>query len=186
MNFIEDGTGGGNRAKVTQDNRLRVASLTKTEDRVINEDEGRVWSVNFEDIDPAGANDYFVYIKNTGTKRLSITDIRIASTVAGRGQVRFVTGTASGGSDITPVSRNSSKNVTPQATLESGTDITGLTNAGTLFYLHLDTVDQLHHLRTTASIAIEAGGAVALFWEAATGVLTGTISLVEASAADVE
>lgn len=187
MNFqIEDGTGGGSKAKVTQDNLLRVAARTKKQVRAVTEVEGKVWSINFEDVDPAGADDYFFYIKNTGTEHLEVLDITMASTVAGRAQVRFVTGIAVGGSAIAPVSRNSLFSIIPTAITESGVDITGLTNAGTLFYMWFDTVNRGEKLAPDSSMLIEPGGALAILWEEASGILTGTITLVDDSATDID
>jgi hypothetical protein len=182
MSYIEDGTGGGNRAEVTSENRLKTASLTRTGDRIVNIDSGKLWSVVFEDVDPTGADDYFLYVKNTSSSiSYLITDIRIASTVAGRGQVHFVEGTAVGGTSITPVSRNSSKTPVPSFTAQNGVDITGLTNNGTLFFLWCDTANKIEHLRTTSGIILEPGGAVALLWEGATGILSGVVSIQDLS-----
>jgi hypothetical protein len=151
-----------------------------SEDHDIAKRTGKVWSIPFENIDPTGADDNFIYIKNTGSENnINVTDIRISSTVAGQAKVIAVTGTAAGGTDITPVSRKVGSGVAPTATIQSGSDITGLTDEGILFFLQLDTIDKEEHLRTTSNIIIQPNQAIAIQWEEATGILTGIVSIVE-------
>lgn len=178
---IDDGTGNGKSARVNTENQLEVLSVSIPEDRHNNETHESVWSLPFQDIDPAGADDYFLYITNTGSKSLSITDIRASSTVAGSMQVRHVSGVAVFvvGTDVDPVSRFLGSNKALNAAVKTDTDITGLTDEGILFFMDFDTVNKLEHLRTSSNIIIPPGQAVALFWEEATGILTGVVSITE-------
>lgn len=179
--LLEDGKGKGTKAAVTDENELCTFSIIESEDRHLNIKHDQVWSLPFEGVDPVGADDYFLYIKNTGTKNLAITDIRISSTVAGIVDVKHVSGTPSYVSEtaITPVNRHLGQSKTPTATINTDTNITNLTDEGILFFVDMPTVNQLEHLRTTSNIVIPTGQAVALMWSAATGILQGIVSLVE-------
>lgn len=178
---IEDGTGKSYQLKINSENQLEALCVAIPEDRHINVSHETVWSLPFKAIDPAGANDYFLYIKNTGTKNLGITDIRISSTVAGTVEVHNVSGTPTYvvGTDITPVNRYIGSNTTLNATAKTDTDITGLTNEGIVFFIDIDTANKLEHLRTTSNIVIPPGQSISLMWDTATGVLKGVVSIVE-------
>ena len=180
--FIE-GSKSSKNADVDEKHRLIVASTVKSNDNFINDDTGKVWSLPFLDIDPVGADDVFFYLTNTGTKVIKITDIRISSTVIGIVSVKKVSGTPtySGGGAIaiTPVSRRTDKSPVLQATANTGTDITALTDEGTWFFLPCDTAGKEQHLRTTSNIMLAPGGGLALEWDQATGILTGVVSVVE-------
>jgi hypothetical protein len=168
----------GNVAEVDDENRLRIFAIGQNEDRHANED-GRYWSV-FVSVTPAGANDKFFYLKNEGTKNLFITDIRVSSSVATQLLYKHVIGTPVGGAAIAPKSRILGSPKAPDATIEQGADITGLTDQGTpLFFEECDIADRQEHLKTTSGIIIPQGQAVAFERVAATGLITMVISLSE-------
>lgn len=175
---IESAVGTPHGAEVDSENRLHVFSVSVPDDRHINE-EGGVWSLYFTNT-PTGANDYFFYVKNTGTKDLRISDIRISSSVATAVNINVVTGTQAGGTTITPVNRNLGSSRIPTATIEQGVDITGLTSTGTLFFQECATADTLYHLSTSSNIIIPQGTSLALQRVAATGLITCVVSLIEA------
>jgi hypothetical protein len=178
---ILDGTGKGFRAKVNAENQLETLAVAIPEDKHTNSEHQGVWSLPFEGIDPVGADDYFFYISNTGTKNISITDIRINSTVIGTVEIQHVSGTPvfTAGTDVTPVNRFLGSSKALFATVKTATDTTGLVEEGILFFMDLSTADELFHLRTTSNIIIPPGQAVALLWGEATGALTGIVSAVE-------
>jgi len=177
---IEDGTGTGKVARVNGGNRLYVNSVSKTEDHSVNEDSGKVWSVPFEGLNPAGADDYVLYVKNTGDNDLVFSDLRVmADTAATQVELHVVSGTAGGGTDVTPVSRTVQSGKSPSATIQTGTDITGLTNDGVLFFLQCPTVNKEEHLSTSSKIIIPKGKAIAVLVETATANITGVMSLYE-------
>lgn len=179
---ILDATGNSYGAKVNEANQLDVFSVSEASDRAINHVEHTVWSLPFEAVDPTGADDYFFHIKNTGTEDLAITDIRLESSVVGTAEVHYVTGTASAGTAVSPVNRWIGNTNAPTATIQTGADITGLTNGGVLFWINLSTADELFHLRTTSNIFIPPGQQVAIMWDTSTGVLKGMVSLVQVPA----
>lgn len=177
---IKNAKGTGDGLEIDPQGRAQTRSTQSTLDFYVNENTGKVWSLPFEGLNPAGADDYVVYIKNTGAKDLAISDIRImADTAATQIEIHKVTGTAAGGSAITPVSRNLGSAAIPTATIESGTDITGLTTAGTIFFIQCDTVLREYHLSTSSHIIIPKGTAVGLLVETATANVTGIISIME-------
>lgn len=181
MTIIKDGTGSGRHARVNVENRLDVESITRPIEQHINERYEKYFSLSFDAIDPVGADDYFVYLKNTGTKNLHITDVRIRSTIAGTVEWHGVSGTASftSGTDITPVNRVLGSSETLTMTAKTDTDTTGLTSGGLVFYQRLDTANEDFHLRTSGHVIMPPGQAMALAWDAATGALSGVISIYE-------
>lgn len=175
---IEDGTGTGYQAGVNNENRLTTHAVTVAKHHHLNKELGFVWSISFENIDPSGADDYFFYFKNTSSDAdYVIPKIRLATTVAGQVELHSVSGTASGGSDNTPVNRNLGAANTITGTIQTGSDITGLTNDGILAFMQLDTVNRQYELDIESHIVVAPSKAVALLWEAATGALTGTITV---------
>jgi len=177
---IDDGTGQGGSAKVNSGNRLYTNSISKTVDAQINIDSGNVWSIPFENLSPTGANDYVIYIKNTGEETIQFSDLMVsAETSATQLSVHHVSGTASGGNDITTVSRTLGSPAVPTAIVKSGVDITGLTSESILFYIQCDTVGRAVHFSTSSKVRVPKGQAIAIQVETATASLTGVISMVQ-------
>ncbi len=167
----------GQVTNVDSKNRLTTFAVMQAEDKQLNT-EGKSWTIYFTNT-PTGANDFFFYLKNDGTKDLKVTDIRITSSVVTQIFYKHVSGTAVGGTAVTPVSRNLGSAATPTATIEQGVDITGLTDLGELFYEECSIVDTLFHLKTTSNIIIPQGQAIAFQRVEATGLLDCLVSLVE-------
>ena len=177
--IIDDGTGVNGSVKVSG-NRLWTNAVTETKDQDINEQTGKVWSLPFEGLNPAGADDYVFYLKNTGDNPLEVSDFRLsADTATTQIEIHAVSGTATSGSTLTPVSRTVGSSAVPTATIETGTDITGLTNDGILFFMQLSTVGVQYRLTTSSKIIIPKGKAIAVLMETATANLTGVISVYE-------
>lgn len=176
---ILDGTGKGYTAKVDSSNRLMTFSITEQEDKYLNINFGDVFSVHFS-VTPAGANDYFFYFKNTGTKTVSLTDVRISSSAATNVTLEHVSGTPSytSDTDLTPTNRNLGSSKTITGTIKSDTDTTGLTSEGVLFHIECPVADTLYHLRTSSNIVIPQGSSIALKRVAASGAIECVVSLV--------
>ncbi len=181
MSIIQDGTGTGNTLKVNEENKLESNAIIRPLDQHINSVHQKMWSLPFDAIDPVGADDYFIYIENTGIENLRSTDVRLRSTVIGTVEIHRVSGTASyaADTDITPVSRFLGSAKSPTAILKTDTNTTGLANEGILFYIRLDTADKDEHLRTSSNLIIPPGQKLALLWDTSTGALSGIVSLVE-------
>jgi hypothetical protein len=177
--IIKDGTGTGNTAKVNDANQLDVFAVTEPEDKFLNRS-GNVYSIEVS-VTPTGANDYFWYLKNTGTNTLTITDIRVSSTVATRLNYKKVSGTPtySGGESDSPiVNRNLGSSKTLDAIIKTDVDITGLTDEGLIFFEECKNTDQRYKLSTSSNIFIPQGSAVAFQRVAATGAITMLVSVV--------
>ena len=147
----------------------------------INSRNVKVWSASWENITTAGANDYVFYLKNTGDKDLVVATVQFMSDTATQVEVQEVTGTAGGSpTDITPVSRKLGVTDTPTATIQQDPDITGLTNAGIIKFMHITTANQLYELEIGSGIIIPKGRAMAILVETA-GVTTGLVTVYEES-----
>jgi len=174
---ILDGTGKGYTAQVDSQNRVRTYSTNETIDRHRNV-EGAVFSIHFN-VTPTGANDYFYYMKNTGTADLMVTDIRISSSVATSILYEHVSGTPSYSAEnaITPTNRNLGSSGTLDATASSDVDITGLTSEGVIFFEECANVDTRYKISTSSNIIIPQGQAMAFKRVAATGALECVVSV---------
>ena len=167
----------GKTARVDDENRLATFAVTQGEDKHTNV-EGNYDSIYFE-VTPVGADDYFLYLKNNGNADISITDIRISSTVATNifldhvtGTPSYVTGTAA---EIT--NRNLGSSSVPAIDVKYDTDITALTKVGVLLFQECPATDTLYHFRSSSTIIIPQGQAIALRRVAATGLITCLISV---------
>lgn len=170
----------GKTAKVDTENRLATFSIAQAEDKHTNID-GFYNSIFFE-VTPAGANDKFFYLQNTGIFDLTITDIRISTTVPTNILLDKVTGTPVyiTGTDAQITNRNLGSSKTPTVIAKYDTDITGTVDEGVLLFQECDTANKLYHFRTSSNIIIPQGQAIALERVAATGAITCLISLTRA------
>ena len=185
MTVIKNGSHNGDFGLViSPEGHAQVDAVIESGDRHINIEHQKVWSLPFEGIDPVAADDYFIYIKNTGIVNLAITDFRLETTVVGTVEVHSVEGTAAhtAANDIIPVNRFIGSAIVPAAIIKTDTNVTGLTSRGVLFWNRLDTADKLFHTQTSSNIIIPPGQAITLLWDTGTGVLKGMISLVELDA----
>lgn len=83
MPSIEDGTGTGKRAKVDEENRLRVEAVSERLIHHINHDEGAAYSMVFDQAAANGAADeLLLYIKNTDDEDMIIDEINITISAA--------------------------------------------------------------------------------------------------------
>lgn len=156
--------------------RMNVQAVTESDMEDRNE-EGFTWALPFDAIDPTGADDKFVYIQNTeSTLNLHLRRIHVSSTVVGFLEVLRVTGTAAGGSDVTLVNFNESfATKTPTGIFQTGSDITGLTDAGKYMFQQLAVANTTYEITFHHDIILNKNGAVALNWVPGTGILTGTV-----------
>lgn len=127
MTVIKDGTGKGYLAMVDTDNRLMTTSVSESIDSHINQDEGQVYSIIVSQT-PAGANNCFCYIKNlSSTMSIFVTSVKLYTASDETIQVKLKDiGTTVGGTTYVPVNRNSGSTNLADATVEVGTNITGL------------------------------------------------------------
>jgi hypothetical protein len=168
----------GQVADVDDQNRLKVFSIAEPQDKDLNT-KGRSWTLQFTNT-PTGAGDNFFFLRNDSTKDLFVTDIRISSSVVTEILYNHVSGTPVGGTAVTPLNRNLGNSRTPTATIEQGVDITGLTDIGVIFFEECSIANTLFHLKTTSTIIIPQGQAIAFQRVEATGLIECVVSLAEA------
>ena len=164
MSMIEDGTGTGSRARVTTTNQLATRAEMRPAIQTLNVD-GSVWIVPIDAVAPSGATK-FLHILNTGTTPLSISSIRMSSSVAGLFRFLKVTGTPAGGTAVVATPCNTTSVVALPGSVQSGTSITGLTDAGLLLVTYflvntLITIDlsERWYVGPNTAVAIQAPAA---------------------------
>ena len=155
MAIIQDAST-GRTATVDDENRLATFSVSQLEDKHANI-EGTYWSAYFQ-VTPDNANSKFFYLQNTGTDDLSVTDIRISSTVATNVLLDVVSGapTFVTGNNAAIVNRNLGSSKVPALIAKYDTDITGLVDDGVLLFQECDTVNRLYHFKSSSTIIISS------------------------------
>jgi hypothetical protein len=178
MAIIQDAASGVT-AKVDAANRMLVQSVSRAEDRQANIN-GDYYSAYFQ-VTPAGANDYFFYLRNDGVEDIVVTDFRMSSTALTRLLIHRVVGTPVFSDTNTTIvtSRNLGSSKAPIITARDDTDITGLTSEGVLFFEDMSAVDTLFDLRSQSTIIIPQGQAIALQRVGATGTQTVDVSIAK-------
>ena len=179
--IITNGVGNGNRAEVNDQNQLSVSSISRSITQHTNETHQKHFSLTFQSIDPVGADDYFLYINNTGITNIHLTKFRFRTTVPGIIELHHVTGTPIYAADVDIVPANRYLGSTTSITMIAKTDTntTGITKQSDLIHLSLDTAAKDYVDNAPSHIIIPPGQALACMWDTATGVLAGTIDLYE-------
>lgn len=176
MAIAIEGSKGNRIVEVSDEGRMHVAAVTETDMEHRNE-EGFVWSLPFDAVDPTSDNDIFVYIQNTEPSlNMHIRRIVLSSTVVGFVEVLRVTGTAVGGAAATLVNFNqgfSSK--TPTGIFETGSDITALVDGGKYVFQQLAVANTTYTITLHHDIILDKNGAMALNWVPSTGILSGVV-----------
>jgi len=158
---IEDGTGKGNVAGVDNDNRLQVSAKQAPRDFFISKDDGQFYSVISED-PTAVANEETIYLQNTSTSlNLFIDDITISSDTASIWRIKFVTGTAAGGSVLTPVNFNKTSSNAAAVISRGDGAVTGLTDDGDIGIIRV-TAGGIHHHELKGSLILGQNDAIAV------------------------
>ena len=147
----------------------------------------KAWALPFDAIDPAAADDYFVYLRNNGGPTIVIHRIAVETTVTGTVEIHAVSG-IEGGSPTgrTPVNKSVGGSA-PVLGLTTGAteqfyadpDITGLTDEGILDFIALGSAGVEVSREFPEGIRLKSGQAVALLWDTSTGILTGAIHIYE-------
>ena len=167
----------GRSANVDEENRLSTLAITETLDRHVN-DHGGVFSIYFK-VTPTAVGDYFFYLKNNELFNLSITSVRISSTVPTSlyyehvtGSPIFVVGTPA---EIT--NRNLGSAIELNIEAKYDTDITGLINQGVLFFEKLAVAGDMSNVSSTSNVLIPQGQAIAMRIEDAIGEIEVVVSV---------
>jgi len=154
MAIIEDGKGKNGAMSVSTAQRGNVSAKTKNRLFYISRDDGLAFNAIMPSFSAAAGN-YVFYIKNTSSSRnLMLNHIEFHSLEAVHWKVWQVTGTAAGGTAITPKNINLGVGIPAEATsMGGGSTITGLTLG-----------DQLasHRTQATGEAEMDFGGGLIL------------------------
>jgi hypothetical protein len=142
---------------------------------------GRAWNMPFDAIDPAGADDHFLHIKNSGKLPLQIFEVEVVSTVAGFLEPFRASGVATTPTAVIPVPLGESSNG-PVGTFEVGADLQ-VTAGAMLSHIYL-AANTPRNIDFRAGIIIPSGGALGFNWTAGTGVLSGHVGIMEVTEED--
>ena len=105
----------------------RVISASLSPQALVTIIDERCWTAS-DTQTPTGAADEFFYLRNDNTRHnLVISRLQFNAASAETVLLARVTGTAAGGTALTPLNRVLNVGASPNATIESGVDITGLT-----------------------------------------------------------
>lgn len=126
-------TGGGlNEMIVDQQGRAHTEADVRPIEEEVNEEFAKTFSISIKAIDPTGADDFLLYVKNTGEKAIELYSwVASVTGAAATVELHAVTGT-SDGAEVTPVNQNLGRPETLDVNAESGVNIVTLTDAGTL------------------------------------------------------
>jgi len=177
---IEDGQGSGRSAGINGSNRLLTQAIITTEHHHVNEEHGNCWSVPIASITPTGINDYFFYFKNTSSDaNYIIPKIRLIDAASEQIELHSITGTVTGGTDVTPINRNLGSANTITGTIQTGVDLNSgitMTNNGVLAYMRVLANTQ-YVLRIESHFVISPSTAVALLAVTGTTAITGIVTI---------
>jgi hypothetical protein len=175
---IEDGKGSGRQAQVDDDHRLVTTAITKSNLEHINAEHKRAWQCPLDAVVVSGAN-WFFFLRNDSDIDMMIPLIRCSSATAGIIRLSKVTGTPVGGTTIAANSMNLSSTFQPEMTIQTGADITGLTEAGLLIPIY-QASNTWTYLDMQTRIIIAPGTAIGLKAGSAC-TINGNVLLVDGS-----
>ena len=163
MVLIEDGRGKGYFAQVDKYNKLQTDAVTQTAEHAANHELGKAFHWVFSQT-PTGANDCFLYIKNSDDDDLVIEGIWFQ--VGTNEQVICKlgdTGTSSGGTTATPVNNSTLSSKTAEGTFEAGNDITGLSGGSTVEKYWLAAGNESKHFNFEQDIILGKNGVFTMY-----------------------
>jgi len=124
--FIEDGKGRGYNAEVDERNYLHTYTVLETVEENRNE-HGQAYRIILENLVPTGNGACICYIQNSESEILSLSNIKVRSTIDELFELKLNdVGTPVGGTVTTPINLNAGAGTTLSATVQKGSGITGL------------------------------------------------------------
>lgn len=158
---IRDGKGRGHLMGVGSDNRALINAVTETAERHANE-EGKAYHMLF-DKTPTGANDCFLYMKNTEIRPIIVEGVWLRVGSAEQVLVKLGdTGTLINGTTTAPVNINSGTNNTASGTFETGVNITGLSGGVVIEKYWLENTET-KHFNFEQDVIVEKNGVFTLY-----------------------
>ena len=192
---IQDGTGQGFEAQVDDEGRLRTFSVVEAEDRHINKETGKVWSIDLDSVLTNASTKatplYIAWFQNTSNVNYHMTDMRVhCADLAGIVDLDEVTvGTIGNQTAFLPAAVNSRRigtAVNPTGEMDYATTATGLTGLTKVAnILHAGSLDvKSSKIGITSNVIIPPGQALAVGVRALNATLGVTItwSMVEVAA----
>ena len=175
--YQDDKTGGDARVRGS-DNRLNSSSRSDSRGYYNSRDAGQAYSVVF-DFQSAANTEYGAYWQNQHPDglQLVISAIGVNAAQNARIKLHYVTGTAAGGTSVTPVNENrtspnvaaASSIVTAMEGASATTGITGLTSIGVQDFVAV-LADGHEEFRLDDRVRLGVGDAIALqYFEGAAG-----------------
>ncbi len=165
----------GNTARVDENLRLHVDSLSKTVEHQSNHEHGLSFSASFS-ATPTGAGDCFFYLKNTDERDLIVEGINLWMLSNQYYEIKTnLVGTPAGGSAITPYNLNSGSGKSATGIFQSGNDITGLSGGRMLYRIHHETSNKGHHHNFDQDIILPKNATLAICVETGAVALDGFI-----------
>ena len=179
IGYQSDKTGADERAKGS-DNRVNVSSRSDDRAYYNSRDKGECFSVPF-DFQSASAGEFGVYFKNNSSIGLEfvVAGVGINSVEASRIKLHFVSGTATGGTVLTPTNLNgSSSNAAAATAMEGGSAATGITGLTSISLIDFAYVQATGHqeFRLKDRLRLGQNDAIAVEYdEGTTGDFSGVI-----------
>ena len=126
---IRDGTGTGSRARVGSDNRIFSDAVTASRLHISNHVYQDAYTAVFE-VTPGSPGNLFFYLENSNqSKDLIVWTLGVRPAAEEGIEIRLgATGTPVDGTPVAPANRTAGTGRTGQATVEYGTNITGISN----------------------------------------------------------
>jgi len=134
---VEDGGGKNGFATVSNNQRLDVSSRSASRQYYESRDTGQVYSVISIDA-TAVANEETIYLQNTSTtKDMVIDEILVSVDTNSSWRVKFVTGTATGATVLTPVNLNKASSNAASAIARGDGAVGNITDDGDITYFRV-------------------------------------------------
>ncbi len=158
---IEDGGGKNGSVTVSNNQRLDVSARVASRQYYESRDTGQVYTVISIDA-TAVANEETMYVQNTSTsKDMVIEKVTISADVDHQWRIKFVTGTAAGGSLLTPVNLNKASSNTASAVCRGDGAVTGLTDDGDITIVRIG-ADDHDEIRFDEALRLGQDDAIAI------------------------
>lgn len=171
----------GQVALVDDTGRLLTFTVSEPEDKEINKNGGAHSA--YITVTTVGTDDYFLYLKNNGISDIFLTDFRASSLAPTTVYYESVSGIPAyvSASEVPTLNRNLGSPKSLTVDINSDSDITGLTSLGVLFFEKLPVANSRENLKTTSTIIIPQGKAVA-FRSSVAATLEIVVSIIDGGA----
>ena len=167
----------GNPANVSDSGSLQVAATSQNLAEALNF-RGAIYSANGL-VTPAGAGDYFFYLKNIGTSDISVSLFSFSSSQPTEIKIDHVSGTpvyvGEVAAEVTNLNLGSSNSLPAIANID--TSITGLINVGQLLYEECAVAETRYTQNIASAVIVPQGKAIGVRRMAATGEINFSIGM---------